>query len=49
LHPNLGAARQKVKSSFGPIQCGPSGLRIVDVFIKFLCVLCLLLYHQILN
>jgi len=29
LHPNLGAARQKV-SYFGPIQCGPSGLRIVE-------------------
>jgi len=30
LYPNLDAARQKVRSFFGPIQCGPSGLRIVE-------------------
>jgi len=28
LHSNLGAARQEVRSFFGPIQCG--GLSIVD-------------------
>jgi len=30
LHPNLGTARQKVRSFFEPIQFGPSGLLIVD-------------------